>query len=70
MQPSQIKMKTLLTPSIFLLFSHLSNHNVQAKTKSLRVFQTLPLEPSEMDHEELMRNIRATQARVFGDRGE
>ena len=46
----------------------LSLSGIQAKS-TLRVFQTLPAEPSEMDTMELMRSIRATQARVFGDDG-
>ncbi|KAL3776566.1 hypothetical protein ACHAWO_013227 [Cyclotella atomus] len=37
----------------------------QAK-KALRVFQTLPAEPTQMDQEELMRSIRATKGMVFG----
>lgn len=42
--------------------------STQAK-KALRVFQTLPAEPTQMDQDELMRNIRATKGMVFGDSG-
>jgi hypothetical protein len=57
------KMKvTALLSTLLLAPSH-------AK-KALRVFQTLPSEPTQMDQEQLMRSIRATQSMVFGGDGE
>eukprot|EP00970_Alexandrium_tamarense_P000595 scaffold69_cov198-Alexandrium_tamarense.AAC.35 len=41
-------------------------HATPTTTTTLRVFQTLPKEPSEMDQEEMMRVVRANQAMVFG----
>ena len=62
-----MKSRTMPRPAHLALL--LLSSTIQAK-KALRVFQTLPSEPSEMDQNELMRNIRATQSVVFGDDGE
>lgn len=53
---------------LFILSSSQINmaHATPTTTTTLRVFQTLPKEPSEMDQEEMMRVVRANQAMVFG----
>jgi hypothetical protein len=53
------KLTSILATSLLLC-------NPASAKKALRVFQTLPAEPSKMNQEEMMRSVRATQAMVFG----